>query len=217
MYRRDKRAAKPDTGSGAAAAILLLFLTLLYCASERPSVQKDVPEEPPAQTVTEAEVDLLEYLRDDFTLPPTEWKVENVTIDTSLPFDVTRTEPDTSIPAEDQTAMGWRIQIFASDSFESVTTMMEQARLEFPETGVYLKFEAPYYRIRLGDAQNIVDAEILLRRVQQMGYSGAFRVPSEVYVYPELRLQQRMEADSLSMPADSTDFEAMPAIPSSSP
>jgi hypothetical protein len=71
--------------------------------------------------------------------------------------------------AVSNTLNGFRIQIFmeigneAVDHAESVKYSFIKA---FPEIPVYLSYEQPYYRLRVGDFRNRVEAEKYLRLIK---------------------------------------------------
>ncbi len=74
------------------------------------------------------------------------------------------------------TMNGFRVQIFmeigneAVDHAEQVKKAFEE---QFPEIPVYLSYEQPYYRLRVGDFRNRVEAEKYLRLVKPQ-FSLAF-------------------------------------------
>ena len=61
----------PKRSLGLASAVLLMLLSgQLNCASERPAVKPETPREAVAEEAGEADIDLSEYIRDDFTIRP---------------------------------------------------------------------------------------------------------------------------------------------------
>lgn len=80
------------------------------------------------------------------------------------------------IYAVNNTMSGFRVQIFmeigneAVDHAEVVKSEFEEA---FPELPIYLSYEQPYYRLRVGDFRNRVEAEKYLR-ILKPKYSLAF-------------------------------------------
>ena len=61
-----------------------------------------------------------------------------------------------------------------------------RARERFPYDSVYVYFQAPWYKVRVGDFETRNDAEAKLREARQKGYREAFWVPSDVRV-PRIR------------------------------
>ena len=178
----------------------LSLVVWISCASPKEVVKPAEPKS--AVSVEEISIDPLQLLGDDITISPPTWEVRSVPIDTAIPEALLNVEIDTTIHEEDLEVMGYRIQLFSTDDFVSATAAHEQAMLEFSETGVYLAYDAPYYRIRIGDFQNRIDAESFLNRVVRMGYSDAYSVPSRVFSNPELR-RTITGIDSSFLPVDS--------------
>jgi len=81
---------------------------------------------------------------------------------------------------------GYRIQISASPAREDAQNVAMRARERFPYDSVYVYFQAPWYKVRVGDFETRNDAEAKLREARQKGYREAFWVPSDVRV-PRIR------------------------------
>jgi cell division septation protein DedD len=79
---------------------------------------------------------------------------------------------------------GFRVQIFATRSIETATLAQQKAVDQFSDSGykVYLVFEAPLYRIRIGDAVSRSDAEDIRDLAKERGYDEAFIVRSKIMV-----------------------------------
>jgi hypothetical protein len=79
---------------------------------------------------------------------------------------------------------GYRVQLMATRSIETATMAQQRALDTFTalEYKVYLIFEAPLYRIRLGDATNRTAAELIREAAKARGYDEAFIVRSKVVV-----------------------------------
>ncbi len=92
--------------------------------------------------------------------------------------------PDTSQRERPQYVQGFRVQIFASPDRQAAIEARQRAETVFGEN-VYLEFEAPYYKVRVGDCLSSVEAEKLLRKVRKKGYPDAFRVRTTIRLQPE--------------------------------
>ncbi len=79
---------------------------------------------------------------------------------------------------------GFRVQIFAGRSVETATMTKTKAEADFAPLGqkVYFIFEAPFYRIRVGDFTDRTQAEKLREQARKIGYREAFIVRSKVRV-----------------------------------
>ena len=79
---------------------------------------------------------------------------------------------------------GFRVQIFATRSIETATLAQQKAVDQFSDSNykVYLVFEAPLYRLRIGDALSRSDAEDIRDLAKERGYDEAFIVRSKVMI-----------------------------------
>ncbi|MEJ2543652.1 MAG: SPOR domain-containing protein [Calditrichaceae bacterium] len=77
---------------------------------------------------------------------------------------------------------GFRVQILATQGLESATLQQQKAVDRFSDHGykVYLIYEAPLYRLRIGDAVTRKDAELIRDIAKERGYDEAFIVRSKV-------------------------------------
>jgi hypothetical protein len=82
------------------------------------------------------------------------------------------------------TVQGYRVQIIATRDIESATLTRQKAEEQFSTTDhkSYLIYEAPQFKIRLGDAATREEAEEIRNLAREYGYRGAFIVRSEVTV-----------------------------------
>ena len=90
---------------------------------------------------------------------------------------VVRTQIANVQPESDITS-GFRIQIFSSSTRGSAENAQMQARVQLTRDDVFIDFEPPYFKVRVGNFQTRNDAEILLEEVTKKGYETAFIVPT---------------------------------------
>lgn len=79
---------------------------------------------------------------------------------------------------------GYRIQIFLSDSLQEAVRVMTEARGRFQEE-VYLEYDAPYYKVRVGDCQTEFEGQELLKVAHRLGYRDAWLVYTMISVPEE--------------------------------
>ncbi len=105
-------------------------------------------------------------------------------------------KPDTPVLVNRQID-GFRVQILSTKNIENATTAKQIAKEQFSDLGVqlYLDFDSPYYKVRLGDFKTREEAERALSVVRSQGYLKAWIVPAKVWTNPDL-----------SAPADSTSM-----------
>jgi len=74
---------------------------------------------------------------------------------------------------------GYRVQLFASNTNDGANQVASEARFKFTDQ-VYVEYDAPYYKVRVGDFINRSDAEILREKAKNSGYPDAWIVQTEV-------------------------------------
>lgn len=99
--------------------------------------------------------------------------------------------------AANNTMSGFRVQIFMEIGNEAVDhAAVTKKRFEeiFPDIPIYLSYEQPYYRLRVGDFRNRVEAERYLRLIKPE-FSLAF-VTADI-INPPVRIES---LDSKKLP-----------------
>ena len=74
---------------------------------------------------------------------------------------------------------GFRVQLLTSGDYQRAREEKTKAMMRF-DIPVYLQFEAPLYRLRIGDCVDRKAAEELRQKAIGLGYSGAWILPSKV-------------------------------------
>lgn len=79
---------------------------------------------------------------------------------------------------------GFRVQIMATKSIETATLAEQEAKELFESMNqkTYLIFDAPLYKLRVGDATTRDEAEDIRDVAKDYGYREAFIVPTKVNV-----------------------------------
>ncbi len=78
-------------------------------------------------------------------------------IDALLKMHIKNNELDPQIP-------GWRLQIYLGTgraAMEKANRIKEEFELEYPETGVYIVYQAPYFKVRVGDFRKSEKTKVL--------------------------------------------------------
>ncbi len=78
-------------------------------------------------------------------------------------------------------AAGFRVQLIATDSEVDARECEQKALLDF-KNNVYLIFDPPNYKVRIGDFQDRAQANEFKERAIRMGYVNAWVVQSRVLV-----------------------------------
>jgi cell division septation protein DedD len=80
---------------------------------------------------------------------------------------------------------GFRVQIFSASNQQAAEQELERAKGLLGREDVYVDFEPPFFKVRVGDFQDRRDAESLLDGVKDKGYETPFLVRTQVIVQPE--------------------------------
>ncbi len=83
----------------------------------------------------------------------------------------------------EQEMTGYRIQILQTEFAEEAREIQKEALLLDQE--IYLTFDNPYYKVRLGDFQRRSDAEEFLENVLDKGFRNAWIVRTKIKLQAE--------------------------------
>lgn len=102
--------------------------------------------------------------------------------------------------AANNTMSGYRVQIFmeiGNEAIRHAEAMKKSFSDAFPELPIYLTYDQPYYRLRVGDFRNRVEAEKYLRLIKPK-FSLAF-VTTDIINPPQklspVDLEELMDSD----------------------
>ena len=82
---------------------------------------------------------------------------------------------------EDIVRPGYRVQIFAATGVDAARMVEKEAMQLFPE-GVYLSYDPPNYKIRVGNCPSRKEADVLLQKAKSLRYRDAWVVRDNVVV-----------------------------------
>ena len=88
---------------------------------------------------------------------------------------IPETQEDLVSPVPPGVSKGYRVQIFLSDELREAAQVLAEARGKFEEE-VYLEYDAPYYKIRVGDCETELEGQDLLKAAHHRGYPDAWLV-----------------------------------------
>ena len=90
------------------------------------------------------------------------------------------TQPESEESAQEM-VQGYRVQLLATGDEFQAREAKKNAIFRFEE-GVYLIFEAPLYKLRIGDCQTRREAEQLRENAVRNGFGDAWIVPSRIFL-----------------------------------
>ncbi len=182
--------------------LLLLgcILLFVFCAPKKTTVETEgleevvvFGEEEPATMSTEPVLPVEEPLLppppvEEEPMPPAEEELvlippppvaeEPILPERPAPEPYVPAEPVAPTPAP-RNILGFRVQIFASNTEENASRVAADARAVFTDQ-VYIEYVAPYYKVRVGDYLTREEIESLKNKALSLGYRGAFIVETMV-------------------------------------
>jgi len=156
---------------------ILLLITSLFlgCAGSK-EIQK-TEDENNDRIIYDESFDPNKLNDDDLDLPEIDYSTNKLKNNNSK----NDNDRQTTVPKESN---GFRVQIIATQDYEKATLLEEKAKNQFGTNGhaTYLSFEAPLYKIRLGDFSETErnNAEELRNTAIDYGYREAFIVRAKV-------------------------------------
>lgn len=77
-------------------------------------------------------------------------------------------------------ARGYRVQVFSVTDRGEAQRFYEDARRRLNREDIYLQFEPPFFRVRVGNCRSRDEAEDLVRELEQAGYEAPFPVRTQI-------------------------------------
>jgi len=161
--------------AGAAFAALML---LAGCGSSR-DLHEDEGNELSVKPGSQAPLGVFER-----TLNPSDFDeevsmVKETQPDSLKPVLLEATDGDTLV-VEEVVTQGFRIQIYASNKIDEATAVRLAASEQLPEDSIYVVYDPPVYRVRVGDFQTRVEASRRLPSITSLGYPDAWVVGDRI-------------------------------------
>jgi len=80
----------------------------------------------------------------------------------------------------DSSYQGYRLQILSITDRKEAMLEMENFQLKYPEVPIYLKYDSPNFKLRIGDFSSKIEAHYWFMKLQE-DYPHLFVVPDKVY------------------------------------
>ncbi|QQS37828.1 MAG: SPOR domain-containing protein [Ignavibacteriales bacterium] len=78
---------------------------------------------------------------------------------------------------------GYRVEVLATDDLEEANQIKSEIYFITNQKQVYVSFEPPFYKVKVGDYIKISDANNLQFKLNQMGYSESRVISDEVNIF----------------------------------
>lgn len=165
--------------------ILLAVITLLIGCSASTSSRYETKKETGKETETEVTKDAAEEF--DITPYQTEINIETPSIATDkLPPDVWYGYEDSSSNTERKivgTTDGYRVQVLSTDDIDEANRIRKEIDEKTTRKEVYVIFEPPFYKVKVGDFTSKSEADNLRFKLNQLGYTESKVVQETVNLF----------------------------------
>lgn len=165
-------------GSRSIPLLALIVCTGIACSSSNPDTTGQQPSKPEGQQ--EMKKPLSEY---EATLDPTQYDedVEVVVKKKEEEKPVTELQiPKDSTVVQETSQVGFRIQLYSTSSIDEAMNTKTNILARLPQDSIYIVYDPPVYKIRLGDFPTRYEASIKLPSIVNMGYADAWIVPDNI-------------------------------------
>jgi hypothetical protein len=162
----------------------LIFLLLIAGCSSSKRVEKEKPDE-----------GLKEFLaKYEKTFDPSAYnpEVDSIKVEEQHVHDAVESANAVEI-ALPETIPGFRIQVVFTPEIEEATLIRDSVNAFVPEEWIYVVFDEPYYKVRIGNFAERYEAQALLRRLISMGFNEAWIVPDKIIKNPPPRTAELPE------------------------
>lgn len=85
---------------------------------------------------------------------------------------------------------GWKIQLFSTKNFYEADSLKKLAERYFPDENVESIFNAPYYKIRMGNCSKRDEAERLRQAAVRRQFNNAWIIPTRVKVREKISINK---------------------------
>lgn len=92
--------------------------------------------------------------------------------------------------APPETIPGFRVQVLFTPDIEQANLSRDTLSYLLPEEWTYVVYDAPYYKVRVGNYPDRTSANITVRKLVSFGYSDAWIVPDKIIKNPPQRLPE---------------------------
>jgi len=161
---------------GERALVIGAALCCFHCAASRPPAE----DQGRAEARKTDKRPLGEY---EATLKPSDYDQDVEAVAQPRPDEPARAQlelPKDSVFVQEDVIQGFRVQIYSSASIDDAAQMKIIAMDKFREDSVYVVYDAPVYKVRVGDFANRYEANQILSEFIDKGFRDAWIVPDRI-------------------------------------
>jgi cell division septation protein DedD len=97
-------------------------------------------------------------------------------------IEVTDTRPQIKKPVKTR---GFRLQVFSASTRQAAEDARNRAKQHLSRDDVFIDFDPPYFKVRVGNFKTRKEAEKLLKTAQKQGYETPFVVETQIQTSPQ--------------------------------
>ncbi|HUI65245.1 MAG TPA: SPOR domain-containing protein [Bacteroidota bacterium] len=86
--------------------------------------------------------------------------------------------------SESDLVPGFRVQIFSSNDIDAAKAKKEEAEADFPSEYLYLQYDPPAYKLRVGNFLQRYEADRFAKLAVEKGFPDSWVVPEKVFKQP---------------------------------
>jgi hypothetical protein len=168
---------------------LIFMITAVYFLLAGCSASTGSRYETKDETKTETSTEVTEEIAEDFDISPykTEIDIEAPPLQTDkLPADVWYEYEATSASQGRRiigTTDGYRVQVLSTDDLDEANRIRSEIYIKTNRKEVYVTFEPPFYKVKVGDFTSKAEAGDLRFKLSQLGYTEAKVVQETVNLF----------------------------------
>jgi len=83
------------------------------------------------------------------------------------------------------TVDGYRVLIVATDNMDEANSVRDEILTKIKRKEVYISFEPPFYKVKIGDFTDITESNNLKFKLNQLGYTEARVIQETVNIFEE--------------------------------
>lgn len=88
--------------------------------------------------------------------------------------------PKDTLIVQEEIVQGFRIQVLSTSGVDEANSMREVLHWKFPGDSIYIIYDTPLYKLRIGDFFNRYEANQRLPEFVEKGYKDAWIVPDRI-------------------------------------
>lgn len=158
--------------------LVMIVCTCVACSSSNPDTTEQQKSKPEGQK--EMKKPLSEY---EATLDPSQYDEDVEVVVKQKAAEKPASElqiPKDSTVVQETSQLGFRIQLYSTSSIDEAMNMKVNFISKFPGDSVYVVYDPPVYKVRIGDFPSRYEASIKLPSIVNMGYADAWIVPDNI-------------------------------------